>query len=145
MKLSRLLLVEDSQEAADLVIAILEYAQHVVVHKTTGAEALKALQSEAFDGILLDYMLPDMDGLEFCRIVRQARNQVPIILTTAYQDRLTPEMIGDAGVTAFVPKPISQNILNTIKAYVHTHSMELVEMNEPKTWIQRVLGPFYSE
>lgn len=140
MKLSKLLLVEDSQEAADLIIAILEHAGHKVVHKVTGLEGFQAVQSEYFDGILLDYMLPDMEGLQLCSMIREMFKEVPIILTTAYVDKVTPEYMAFAGVTAFIPKPISQNLVATINKHVYTRSMEQVELKEPETWVKRYLA-----
>jgi len=145
MKLSKLLLVEDNQGAADLMIGILQYAGHTVIHKTTAIEGLQAAQAEFFDGILLDYMLPDMDGLHLCSMLRESFKEVPIILTTAYVDKMTQEEMTAAGVTAFVPKPISQNLAATIEKHVKTRSMEKVEMKEPEGFFKRLLGPFYSE
>src|SRR5687767_7394013 len=106
MKLSKLLLVEDNPEAADLIITLLEYVGHMVIHKATGKEGLQAAQSEPFDGILLDYMLPDMDGIALCRMIRSISQEIPVILTSAHGGDLTEEELFDAGVTAFVPKPL---------------------------------------
>jgi CheY-like chemotaxis protein len=145
MKLSKLLLVEDNQGAADLIIGILEHAGHTIIHKMTGLEGLQAAQAEFFDGILLDYMLPDMDGLQLCSMLRESFKEVPIILTTAYVDKLSPEDIAAAGLTAFVPKPISQNLVATINKYVTTQSMAHVELKKPENFFKKFLGPFYSE
>jgi two-component system, OmpR family, response regulator len=129
MKHSKLLLVEDNQEAADLIIAILEYAGYEVVHKETALEGLKAAQSDYFDGILLDYMLPDIEGLQLCRLIRESLREVPIILTTAYVNKVTEEDMLAAGITAFVPKPLTNHILNVIKKYVKTQSSVTNKIN----------------
>jgi two-component system OmpR family response regulator len=141
MKLAKLLLVEDSQDAADLIIRVLENGGHKVTHKLTALEGLEAAQSEVFDGILLDYMLPDMEGLQLCRMIRQSFKEVPIILTSAYLNKVTGEDMVEAGITAFVPKPISENLIITINKYVTTWSMQ----NEPapkesQTLLQRIFG-----
>src|SRR5262249_19224990 len=110
MLLSKLLLVEDNQEAADLAMCLLQYGQpYVIVHRTTGEDALKTLQAETFDGILLDYSLPDMDGLQVCNIIREFNKAIPILLTTAYLSKVTEEAMREAGITGFIPKPWSQN------------------------------------
>jgi CheY-like chemotaxis protein len=141
MKLAKLLLVEDSQDAADLIIRVLENAGHKVIHKLTGLEGLQAAQTEAFDGILLDYMLPDMEGLQIARMIRQSFKEVPIILTTAYLNKITSEDMVEAGITAFVPKPISENLVTTINKYVTTWSMEKVVPEKPREgWIQKIFG-----
>jgi CheY-like chemotaxis protein len=131
MKLSKLLLVEDNQEAADLIIAIVEHAGYEIVHKTTALEGLKAAQSMYFDGILLDNMLPDIEGLQLCRLIRESFKEVPIILTTAYLNKITDEDMRAAGITAFVPKPLSNNILNVIRKHVKTQSLRLNTAESP--------------
>jgi len=145
MKLSKLLLVEDNREAAYLAISILEYAQHIVVHKMTGAEAIEAVKTEYFDGVLLDYMLPDMDGLDVCRAIRQTHRELPVILTTAFVGKITEDTMAEAGITAFIPKPLSQNIFTTINKYIRTRSMEKAELKEPENLVELLLGPLYAE
>lgn len=145
MKLSKLLLVEDNAEAAELVISILEYAGHEVIHKTTGVEGLKAVQNEEFNGILLDYMLPDIEGLQLCRMIRAISQEVPVILTSAFGENLTEESLFDAGVTAFVPKPLSQNVLYTVNKFVRTQSVIRTERKESNNWVKRLLGPYYAD
>jgi two-component system OmpR family response regulator len=141
MKLAKLLLVEDSQEAADLIIKVLENAGHKVIHKTTALEGLQMAQSEPFDGILLDYMLPDMDGLQLCRMIRESFKEVPVILTSAYLNKVTGEEMVEAGITAFVPKPISENLVITVNKYVTTWSMQHVPApKESQSWLQRIFG-----
>ena len=143
MKHSKFLLVEDNRDAAAIAITILEYVQHVVVHKMTGEAAVQAAQTEFFDGILLDYLLPDMDGLEVCRQIRRFSKDVPIILTTAFIGNVTQETMDEAGVTAFVPKPLSQNLIKTLDKYVMTRSLE--KMWEPQSLMKMFLGSFYEE
>ena len=123
MKLSNLLLAEDDLEAAEILKALLEREGHVVVHKTLGSEVLEAVKHEGFDGILLDYMLPDMDGMELCAILRQSMKATPIILTTSHINKITPEMALAGGFTAFIPKPWSANAVKVIKQYVKTQSL----------------------
>jgi two-component system, OmpR family, response regulator len=141
MKLAKLLLVEDSQDAADLIIKVLENAGHKVIHKLTALEGLETAQAEPFDGILLDYMLPDMEGLQLCRMIRQSFKEVPIILTSAYLNKVTGEEMVEAGITAFVPKPISENLVLTINKYVTTWSMQHVPApKEKQTLLQKLFG-----
>ena len=123
MKLSKLLLAEDSPEQAELLIAILEEAGHIVVHKTMGSETLEAIKRETFDGILLDYMLPDMDGVELCTLIRKSLPRTPIILTTSYLGKITPEQAMEAGFNAFIPKPWSANAMKVVQQHVHSQSL----------------------
>jgi len=142
MKLSKLLLVEDNPDAAELIISILEYAGHKVVHKSTGQEGLQTAQAEHFDGILLDYMLPDIDGTEICRILRKTQREVPIILTSSHINKFTPDVIHEIGATTFVPKPISQNIVKIIAKYVENQSLARLEERRPDSVVRRFLGPY---
>src|SRR5258708_39395534 len=123
MKLSNLLLAEDDLEVAEILKGLLEREGHVVVHRTLGSEILEAIKHEAFDGILLDYMLPDMDGMELYTLIRQSLKKTPIILTTSHVGTITPEIALAAGFAAFIPKPWSANAVNVIKQYVKTQSL----------------------
>src|SRR5258708_34082296 len=125
MKLSNLLLAEDDLEAAEILKALLEREGHVVVHKTLGSEVLEAVKHEGFDGILLDYMLPDMDGMELCAILRQSMKATPIILTTSHINKITPEMALAGGFTAYIPNPWGANAVKAIKPTVTDTSLHI--------------------
>ena len=101
----RILVVEDEQKIADVTKAYLERAGFEVVHAATGTRAV-ALLKEKFDLIVLDLMLPDMDGEEICRLVRED-SQVPIIMLTAKSAE--DERVRGLGMGAddYVVKPFS--------------------------------------
>jgi CheY-like chemotaxis protein len=143
MKLCKLLLVEDSEEAAQLLISVLEYAGHKVVHKTLGLEGLKASSEKLFDGIFLDYMLPDINGLELCSMMRKSLKHTPIFLTTGYVDKITPLMMSEAGFTAALPKPCSLTIVEFVKKNVKTRSLLKAEQKKPEGFLRSILGNLY--
>jgi DNA-binding response OmpR family regulator len=107
----RILLVEDDRELADYVRRSLEEESHAVEVCYDGASGLRAAEHAAFDTIVLDIMLPFMDGLEVTRRLRLWRVRTPILLLTA---RDAPEDIVrglDAGADDYLTKPFSIEVL----------------------------------
>src|SRR5512140_2080490 len=107
----RILLVEDDHDLADYVRRGLEEEGHAVVACHDGASGLRAAEHAAFDIIVLDIMLPFMDGLEVTRRLRLWRVRTPILLLTA---RDAPEDIVrglDAGADDYLTKPFSFDVL----------------------------------
>jgi two-component system, OmpR family, response regulator len=82
-----LLVVEDEQFLRDAVAALLSSLGFTVTSAGTGTEALRAARSRHFDLLLLDVMLPDLDGFEIVQRLRKDRNQVPVIFLTAKDTR----------------------------------------------------------
>ena len=78
----RILLVEDNATTAATVRVFLEAEGHAVVWADTGTNATRRFADERIDLVLLDLMLPDMDGLAVCRAIR-TRSSVPIVMLTA--------------------------------------------------------------
>ncbi len=101
---SRALLVEDDEAMAAVVALSLRSAGLEVRHESSGSEALGRIEDEPPDLVVLDLMLPDMDGLEVCRRIR-AGSDVPIIITTA-RDSLADVVTGlEAGADDYLTKP----------------------------------------
>jgi two-component system response regulator MprA len=107
----RILLVEDDRDVAEYICRELEDEGHAVSVCYDGASGLRAAELTAFDLILLDVMLPFMDGLEVTRRLRRGYVQTPILLLTA---RDAPEEIVrglDAGADDYLTKPFSFDVL----------------------------------
>src|SRR5258707_15124232 len=81
----RLLLIDDDARLAAMVSDYLGAAGLVTDRSLTGREGLAALERTSFDAVILDVMLPDIDGFELCRVIR-ARAQTPILMLTARGD-----------------------------------------------------------
>lgn len=112
----RLLLIEDDQRLADMVRDYLAAAGYRVSHAATGGEGLRLEEREAFDVLVLDLMLPDMDGLEVCRRVR-ARSEVPILMLTARGDAMDRVIGLEVGADDYLPKPFEpRELLARLKA-----------------------------
>jgi len=101
----RLLVVEDDRALADLLRRGLTQERHVVDVAHDGTEGLERAESGAYDALILDLMLPGIDGLAIARRLRADRNAVPILMLTA-RDALHDRLTGfDAGADDYLPKP----------------------------------------
>src|SRR6266852_2926849 len=82
-KIMRVLIVEDEKRMAELLRKGLEYENHRVSLAFDGRSALEFAQMGEFDAIVLDLMLPGVDGFEVTRRLRKSQNQTPILMLTA--------------------------------------------------------------
>jgi two-component system response regulator MprA len=107
----RVLLVEDDREVADYVMRGLEEEGNRVTVLFDGAAGLRAAQTSAFDVVVLDVMLPYLDGIEMTRRLRAEKNLTPVVLLTG---RDAPEDVVrglDAGADDYLTKPFSFEVL----------------------------------
>ena len=103
----KLLLVEDDAEAADYLKRALMEAGHTVDHALAGRDGLLLAAGEAYDVIVLDRMLPQMDGLAILRTIRATRVQTPVLLLTAL-DGIDDRVEGlNAGADDYLVKPFA--------------------------------------
>jgi two-component system, OmpR family, phosphate regulon response regulator OmpR len=100
----RILIIEDDPRLADLVREYLGEAGFRVSLAETGAKGLAMLGREAFDALILDLMLPDMDGLDVCRQLR-GRADTPILMLTARGDAMDRIIGLEMGADDYLPKP----------------------------------------
>lgn len=103
----RILVVEDELRLATLLRRSLTEEGHAVDLAPTGEEALDWVAIAEYDAIILDIMLPGMDGLSACRALRKRRVQTPILLLTA-RDAVQDRVAGlDAGADDYLVKPFA--------------------------------------
>lgn len=79
----RILLVEDEENIREVVKLNLELEEYEVITSANGKDALKKIEEQHFDLLILDVMLPDVDGFQICEQVRLSNMEVPIIFLTA--------------------------------------------------------------
>ncbi len=99
-----ILLVEDDNRLAGMVCDYLGDNGYEVAHAPTGVEAIDLQTARGFDAIILDLMLPDIDGLEVCRTIK-AHDSVPIIMLTAKGDPMDRIIGLEIGADDYLPKP----------------------------------------
>jgi two-component system phosphate regulon response regulator OmpR len=100
----RILLVEDDPRLAEMVSEYLGEAGYRVSIAAAGRAGLERLAREPFDALVLDLMLPDMDGLELCRELR-AKSDVPLLMLTARGDAADRIVGLELGADDYLPKP----------------------------------------
>lgn len=104
--MARVLVVDDDVTVREVVVSYLKAAGHDVVEAADGADALVAMRSDAADLVVLDLMMPGIDGLEVCRRLR-AVGDVPIIMLTALGAEVDRVVGLESGADDYVTKPFS--------------------------------------
>lgn len=109
----KILVVEDDRDLIELLCFNLRKAGFSVGTAKDGIEALQKARSIGPDLILLDWMLPELDGLAVCEILRRdpAMGSVPIIFLTAMSSQLARLAGLDAGADDYITKPFSPKVL----------------------------------
>lgn len=101
----RVLVVDDDRGLRDVLRRALSLTGYDVRLADTGADALAGIASAAPDAVVLDIGLPDIDGLEVCRLLRREGNRVPVLMLTA-RDAVSDRIDGlDAGADDYLVKP----------------------------------------
>ena len=104
----RLLVVDDDRALRDVLRRTLSLAGYEVRLTDTGAGALSEVSSSLPDAVVLDVGLPDIDGLEVCRLLRREGNRVPVLMLTA-RDTVSDRIDGlDAGADDYLVKPFDE-------------------------------------
>ena len=107
----QILVVEDERGMAELLKRTLQEEGHQVVVTGDGREGFEIARASVFDVIVLDVMLPGMDGISVARRLRESRNQTPVLMLTA-RDTPTDIVAGlDSGADDYLTKPFSIGVL----------------------------------
>lgn len=115
--MKQILLVEDDRDIATLLRLNLEDEGYVIVHEDDGVRALQQLEQTRWDAVILDLMLPHVDGLAICRRIRQMTRYLPVIIISARSSE-TDRILGlETGADDYLAKPFSvQELVARIKA-----------------------------
>lgn len=113
----RLLLAEDEKELSDALVTVLKFNHYSVDAVYDGEEALQYLETENYDGVILDIMMPKLDGIQVLMQVRSKGNQVPILMLTAKAE-VDDKVLGlDRGANDYLTKPFAmKELLARIRA-----------------------------
>ncbi len=110
----RLLLADDSPTNRMLAVRLLEKRGHSITCVEDGLQAVEAVQESSFDAVLMDVQMPQMDGLEATRVIRQweaGKSHIPVVALTAHAMESDRQRCVDAGMDAYVSKPFSADVL----------------------------------
>ncbi|MCQ2009302.1 response regulator transcription factor [Sporolactobacillus sp. STSJ-5] len=126
----KILVVEDEQKIARVIELELEHEGYIVDKAATGHQALDKAQSEKWDLILLDVMIPQLNGMEVLRRIRSAGSSTPIIMVTA-RDSVIDKVSGlDQWANDYITKPFEiEELLARIRACLRNsrHSEDIQE------------------
>ncbi len=129
----RVLVVDDEESTVQLVSFTLARAGFVVLTANSGEEALAKVDSEAPDLVVLDVMLPGIDGFEVCKELRR-RSTIPIVLLTARDDEIDRVVGFEIGADDYVAKPFSpRELVGRIKAILRRSRYEGQASEEAQT------------
>ena len=103
----KILVVEDERSIADIIIYNPKIKGYKPVHAADGAEGLRMAIDESPDLMLLDVMLPEMDGFEVCKKLRERGESLPIIMLTAREEESDKVMGLDLGADDYITKPFT--------------------------------------
>lgn len=128
---NKILVVDDEYTNLRLVEELLIESNYDVTGVMEGKEAIQKAETQKFDLILLDIMMPDVTGLEVCKILNEKEDfTTPIILVTALDDRESPALGFEAGAVDYIRKPfIYSELMGRIKTHIELKkSKERIEI-----------------
>jgi CheY-like chemotaxis protein len=115
MSAKKVLIAEDSSVIQNIAKKVLEFQNFTIASAKNGKEVLQMLGKEHYDVILMDINMPQMDGMECARQIRQltdpVKSQIPIIAITGNAKNYSMEDFKKAGINDYMPKPIDFDAL----------------------------------
>jgi two-component system response regulator MprA len=124
MTTAKVLVADDERAVRESLARALELEGYRVTAVADGAQALAALQSEPVDVVVLDVMMPIVDGLTACRVLRSEKNHVPILMVTARTETSDRVAGLDAGADDYLPKPFAlDELLARLRALLRRASV----------------------
>lgn len=137
--MSKILIVEDETAIAELEKDYLELSGFEVTIESSGDEGLSRALSEEFDLIILDLMLPKVDGFEICRQIREVKN-VPVIMVSAKKDDIDKIRGLGLGADDYMTKPFSPSeLVARVKAHMARYE-RLIGSNAKENEIIEIRG-----
>lgn len=127
-----LLLVEDDDAIGLPLVRALQREGYAVERTTSGLDALDRASSGSFDLVLLDLGLPDLDGTEVCRRLREGGSDVPVMMVTSRSDELDRVVGLDVGADDYLPKPFGlAELMARIRALLRRSAARAPVRSEP--------------
>lgn len=119
MSEKKILIIEDHTDLANILSLNLADLDYSVTHAADGLKGLNYLENNVFDLVILDLMLPGMDGLEICRRIRNQNNYTPVLMLTSKSSELDRVLGLEIGADDYVSKPFSvREVMARIKALI---------------------------
>ncbi len=134
----KILVVDDNPQNIQVIANLLSEKDYDVEYAINGSDALQLIASEDFDLILLDIMMPEMDGFEVCKRIKmdENNNEIPIIFLTAKTDIESIEEAFESGGLDYVSKPFnSKELLARVKTHVELKASK-DKLKEVNSWLE---------
>jgi DNA-binding response OmpR family regulator len=113
----QILIIEDDREISDLLEIHLKELGHRIIKASNGIKGLDIAKNESIDLIILDLILPGMDGIDICREVRKMQNYIPILMLTARSEEIDKVIGLEIGADDYLTKPFSiRELVARVKA-----------------------------
>jgi two-component system response regulator MprA len=131
---SRVLVADDDRAIRESLARALELEGYEVVVAVDGAAALAAVKERPADVLILDVMMPGVDGLTVCRVLRSERDRTPILMLTARTETSDRVAGLDAGADDYLPKPFDlDELLARLRALLRRTRFDEVDGDEAET------------
>ena len=104
MDKKKILLVDDEPDFLEVIKIRLEANGYEVITASNGKEALETLKKEKVDAVLLDILMPQMNGIEALKNIRQDNKQLPVFMLTAYSDKINFSLANELGASGYIVK-----------------------------------------
>lgn len=128
-RMAKVLLVEDDSEIAEIAVQVITQSNHIVEHAGNVGEALDRLAASDFDLIVLDWNLPDGEGIEVLQSYRRKKGIAPVIMLTAKTTIDDKEVGFEAGADDYLTKPFNSRELTARIEALLRRPKEIVEQN----------------
>jgi CheY-like chemotaxis protein len=109
----KVLVVDDDPVVGKSFDRVLQPKGYAVIHAASGEEALKRLDAESYDMVYTDIKMPGMDGIEVAKRIKASRPWLPVVIVTGYGSDLNEDRARRAGVSEFLRKPLSPEMIET--------------------------------
>jgi two-component system alkaline phosphatase synthesis response regulator PhoP len=113
MDKKKILLVDDEKDLLTVIGLTIESWGYEVMKASSGKEALQVLKDKNPDLMILDYLMPEMDGIATLQEIRKFNTKIPVIMFTAHPEGIPLKGTDNLGISAFVPKASAEAILQT--------------------------------
>lgn len=116
----KILIIDDSATNVFLLQTLLEEQGYTVLFAYNGQEAIKYLDEQKFDLLLLDILMPGVDGYDILEKLSTDQSDTPVIMVTAKDDRDSEKKARDMGASDYVTKPINfEKLIKLVKKYTN--------------------------
>jgi DNA-binding NtrC family response regulator len=114
MNRNKVLIVDDESNVCDFLSEYLEYKGFIPEIALSGVEAIQKIGNDDYDIVLLDLIMPEMNGFEVLEWIKQNKKNLPVIILSGVKDKDVANDALKSGATDFIPKPIDLDLLEKI-------------------------------